>query len=353
MGLGIVIAVAGAPAKDLSEPDSVEVHERMGEPTTYSLRYPIDISPEGDFEAITDARLDPGAELAVIAPLNGKNHYLVKGPVTGQAVHFAHGGAGSHVEVKGADTSVAMNRETKAVLWADVTDSDAVSTILAPYGYTPDISPTPAGHFEQKHALVQRSSDLHFVRQLAQRNGFLFWISWDEAGVGTAHFKRPPLDGEPAADLDINLGTNNIPSLDLSWDVERPTGVVAAQLNLNDKSMIDGDVPRSPLDPLGARPLAEIAGGTRSVPVIAPADDAGDLRARGEGALIEAGWFVRATCQTSVNALGAILRPNTVVRLRGVGRRHSGKYYVAAVRHVINSSAHAMTVELIRNGWGN
>jgi phage protein D len=353
MGLGIAIAVGGTPDPELSDAVVVEVHECMGETTTYRIRYGIDISEEGDFAALTDARLDPGSELAVIAPLQGKNHYLVKGPVTGQHAHYAHGGGGSYVEVHGADSSVVMDRETKAVLWADVTDSDAVSTIVGQYGYTPDVSPTQAGHFEQKHALVQRNSDLRFVRQLARRNGFLFWISWDASGAGTAHFKRPSLDGDAVINLDINLSTNNLAAVDLTWDVERPTSVVAAQLNLNDKSTIEGDVARSPLNTLGTASLADITGDPRSVQVVAPVDDAGDLHARGEGALIEAGWFVRATCQTSVNALGTILRPNTIVNLRGVGKRHSGKYYVASVRHVIDSSAHAMDVELIRNGWGN
>jgi hypothetical protein len=87
--------------------------------------------------------------------------------------------------------------------------------------------------------------------------------------------------------------------------------------------------------------------------VVAPVDDSGDLHARGEGALIESDWFVRATCQTSVHAMHAIVRANTIVNLRGVGKRHSGKYYVASVRHIIDATAHNMEIELIRNGWGN
>jgi phage protein D len=352
MNLGIAIAIAGTPNPDLSEAVWVEVYERMGEITTYRIRYDLDIS-DGDFPPLADARLGPGSELAVIAPLAGKNNYLVKGPVTGQQIHFLHGGGGSYVEVQGADTSVAMDRETRSVLWSDLTDSDAVSTILGQYGYTPDVDSTPAGHFERKHTLVQRDSDLRFVRRLARRNGFLFWVTCDAHGNETAHFKRPTLDGDPVHNIDINRSSNNIASLELHWDVELPTSIVAAQLNLNDKSAIDGDVTQSPLTPLGTRSLAAITGDTRSVHVIAPVDDSGDLRARGEGALIESGWFVRASCQTSVNAMNAIVRANTIVNLRGVGQRHSGKYYVAAVRHLIDPSAHTMEIELIRNGWGN
>jgi phage protein D len=353
MGLGIAVAIGGTPDPELSGAAWVEVCERMGEMTTYRMRYDFDISEEGDFSMLVDSRIASGSELAIIAPLDGKNNYLVKGPVTGQSVRFVHGGGGSYLEVTGCDTSVVMDRETKAALWSDLTDSDAVSTIVGKYGYTPDVDATQAGHFEPKHTLVQRDSDLRFVRRLARRNGFLFWITCDEKGAETAHFKRPALSGSPAGNIDINISTNNIASLDLNWDVERPTSVVAGQLNLNDKSDIEGDVVKSPLKSLGAKALADITGDTRSVHVVAPVDDSGDLHARGEGALIESGWFIRAACQTSVNAMKAIVRANTLLNLRGVGKLHSGKYYVASVRHVIDSSAHMMEIELIRNGWGN
>src|SRR5262249_30972342 len=102
MGLEIAIAVGDTPVPDLSGADWVEVHERMGETTTYRIRYPIDINAEGDFSALTDDRLGPGSQLAVIVPLKGKNNYLVKGPVTGQNVHYVHRGGGSYVEVNGA-----------------------------------------------------------------------------------------------------------------------------------------------------------------------------------------------------------------------------------------------------------
>ncbi len=352
MGLGIVIAVEGSPDTELSNAAWVEVHERMGEMTKYRIRYDIDIE-QGDFPYLVDSRLDAGSELAVVAPMSGKNNYLVKGPVTGQRIFFQHGGGGSYVEVEGADTSIKMARESKAVIWSDLTDSDAASQILSQYGYTPDVDSTQAGHFENKHTLVQRASDLEFVRRLARRNGFLFWVDCDASGTETAHFKRPKLDGTPALNLDINISSNNLGTLELSWDVEKYTSVVAAEVNLSDKSDIAGDVSASPLPSLGSQSLADITGDTRSAHLHAPVDDAGDLKARGEGALIEDAWFVRASGLTSVSALGDLLRANTVVQLRGTGKRHSGNYYVSSVRHTIDPSAHHMEFELVRNGWGN
>jgi phage protein D len=355
MGLGIVIAAGDQPDARLSDAAWVEVYERMGEMTKYRIRYDIDVE-QGDFPDLKDGSgIDAGSMLAVIAPLNGKNNYLVKGPVTGQKVYFQHGVGGSYVEVEGSDSSIKMARQTQAVVFTDQTDSDAVSQILgsSQYGFTPDVESTKAGHFETKHTLVQRGSDLEFVRRLARRNGCLFWVDCDSSGTETAHFKRPSVNGDAGLNLDINLDTNNLGTLELSWDVERSTSVEASQFNLNDKTVLDGGVASSPLSSLGSQSLNDITGDTRSGHLHAPVDDAGDLKARGEGALIEAAWFVHAAGRTSVSALGDVLRANTIVKLRGVGSRHSGNYYVAAVRHTIDPSAHHMEFELVRNGWGN
>jgi hypothetical protein len=350
MGLGITISVNGAADAGLAEASTVEIHEKMGEATTFCIRYPVNIL-EGDLPVLVDARLSPGSELSILAEAGGELLCLVKGPVSGQRIHLCHGGAGSYVEVLGADTSITMDRENKAAVWADLTDSDAVSTIISQYGLQPDVETTSAGHFEAKHTLVQRETDLCFIRRLARRNGCLFWISSDENGQETAHFKRPPLGDQPAQELVINLDAPSLDTLDISWDIENPTSAAANQLDLNSKSTIDGGVGASPLAPLGSTALSDLTSETRSLHLAVPADDAGDLQARSEGALIEAGFFLRASGRLTLDALGSVLRAHTVVQLRGAGSRHSGRYFCAEVRHLIDPTSHCMEFGLLRNGW--
>jgi hypothetical protein len=204
---------------------------------------------------------------------------------------------------------------------------------------------------ETRHTLVQRDTDLQFVRRLARRNGFLFWVTCDGDGNETAHFKRPALDGDGDPELIVNLDGNNLQWLDLEWDVERPTSATAADVDPLDASDIDGSVSRSPLDPLASEALADIVADTRSIHLIAPVDDSGDLQSRSEGALIDASWFVRARCETTLSVLKKVVRAHTVVKVRGLGSRHSGKYFVAAVKHLIDQAEHRMEIELVRNAW--
>lgn len=350
MGLGIAIARDGGPDPELAEASLVEIEEKMGETTTYRLHYPVDVR-EGDLPLLVDSRLDAGSDLAVLVPVEDRVECLVKGPVHGQRIRLKHGGAGSTLEVRGSDTTVAMDRESRSAVWADLTDSDAVTRILGNYGYTPNVEATRAGHFESGHTLVQRATDLAFVRRLARRNGYLFWVTCDAEGNETAHFQRPPLAAEPAAELTIHLASPTIRALEIEWDVERPTSVEALQLDLTTKEDLDGSADRTPQDLLGDVGLADVTGNLRSLHLTAPADDAGDLGARAEGALVEADWFLHATCGTNLETLGRLVRAHTVVEVRGAGSRHSGRYFVAAVRHAIDEESHRMEIELVRNAW--
>jgi hypothetical protein len=82
-------------------------------------------------------------------------------------------------------------------------------------------------------------------------------------------------------------------------------------------------------------------------------DDAGALTARSKGALRDAQWFITATCHTSLQRLCKIVRNHTLVNVIGAGSRHSGKYYITAVRHKIDAADHNMEIEMARNGWGD
>ena len=352
MARGVAVRVNGTPDEMATGATSVQVTETVGQPTYFSLAFSLDTA-DGDFPLLKEGKLGPGSDLSILVSSADASECLAKGPVYGQQFHFSHGGSGSSLSVQGADSLIKLDRENKAVSWADLTDSSAVSAILSEAGFTPDVETTQAGHFELKHTLIQRETDLSFIRRLARRNGFHFWLTCDEVGVETAHFKRPVLDGSPACDLVINLTDpkTNVTALDISWDVERPTSTDSSELDLNTKSDLSGAVQSSPLTALGGTALSDIAAEPRVAHVYAPVDDNGDLQARSEATLIEASFFVRATGSTTLSSLGKVLRSHTLVNLRGVGSRYSGSWFCASVKHSIDASEHRMDFELIRNGW--
>jgi phage protein D len=350
---GVLVHVGTSPIPDaeLAGASSVEVQERAGEPTTYRLRYASDIEGD-DFRLVADGRVAPGSTLTVtVADKDGKPVVLVRGPVVGHQARLMHGGAGSYVEVQGSDRCVELDRAVREQAWTQARASDAVTSIFAEAGLVPDVEGTDAAFSEKTHMLAQRDTDLRFVRRLARRYGYLFWITSAVAG-DTAHFRKPKLDGAPAATLSLSSLPPTMRALEVTWDVERPTSTLARGVDLANKATLDGGAPESPLTALGKKGLAALAPGRREALVVAPADTATDLRARSDAALIEASWFVRGRATVLLTDVGVPLRAHTIVQVDGAGMTHSGRWFVSAVRHIIDATGHVMEVELVRNGWG-
>jgi hypothetical protein len=351
MAYGVVILANGVRAEDLMDVGLVEVHERVGTPTTYYLRYPV-VNAGGELAPLLDARLDPGADLAVFQKAEGFDECLVKGPVFSHQIRLYPGVDNSTLEVVGADATLQMDREVKITQWGDSTsDSDAVSQIVSGYGLTPDAESTNTRHLENNRTLVQHDTDLNFVRMLARRNGYLFWVRCDSTLLETAYFKPPNLQAVNPPIITLNPDDPTVETLDIVWDVETPTSVVALAYDHAAKTNLDGSGVPPPSTLSGDIPLASIRSGTYSTSVTAAVVDVGDLMGRASGVLLESSWFLQASCSVSLRQSGRMIRAHDVVEVQGAGSRYSGQYFVQAVRHVIGVADHRMYLTLIRNGW--
>jgi len=346
MAIGAVIKINDTQ-EDLPVSE-IEVIERLGESTRFRMRLAVAISDDGDLPMLSDPRIDPGAEVTILVETKAGRDCLVKGVIDGHEVHLENGGDGSHVDVLGGDRMVEMDRQNKAAIWPDGTASDAVSAICLTYGLIADVEATKAAFAEDKHALVQRGTDLGFVRRLARNNGSLFWITADEMGIETAHFRRPDLEAEPATEISINQGEPGDP-VRIAFDIERPVSAKLAQHDFAATSAILADVQKQPLKALGAKGLETLHTTPPDLHLAAPSDTSADLTARAEGALIEASFFVRASMRTTTASLGSAVRAHTLVTLGGVGKRHGGNYLCAGVTHHIDEAAHVMSIDLVRN----
>ena len=355
MGLDILIAVDDIPNDNLTQNvSSVEVYEKMDLNTTYKLNFAVDIC-DGDIAQSIETDTASDKILTVLAKVNDSLVCLVKGPVTMQQSHLNHGGAGSSVHVEGEDTGHSLDHTPIFQVTDSGSDADIATNIISSGSQMlPDVESTPDSlHAEENHSHVQRESNLSLLRSLARRNGFHFWITYTEAGIATGHFRPRSLDGQPANTLIVNQENNNIDLLQVNADSTRPSRTEGRQIDVRTLSVIGG-VTTLDDSMLGSSGLAALNGSEQQSIQLAPVvDDAGALTARSRGALRDAQWFINATCQTSLHRLCDIVRFHTIVQVQGAGSRHSGKYYVTAVKHKIDAAAHVMELELQRNAWGN
>src|SRR6478736_2799428 len=160
------------------------------------------------------------------------------------------------------DTSLLMGLEEKVVVWKDLTDSEVIEKITKDYADKTDVDSTSTAHEENENVLVQRGTDLQFVRMLARRNGLEFAFETDVDTEDVVAFcKLPQLDGLPQPDLAVQFGLDsNLVSFSVTVDGRRPLNVKVTQTAIHEKAANSAQVSDVSLDPLGEDDLAALAG---------------------------------------------------------------------------------------------
>ena len=358
---------------------SLEVEENMDLPGAMRLNLPVNRTESGDLTYVADSRFRPLANISIVAtptagPVSAAKSALgalgigggltsaqciFDGYILSHKLHLEKGTTNSTLAIWGQDASWLMNLTENVKEWVDVTDGDVANSIFSAYGITAadentaDDSPS---HTESGHSLMQRGSDIQFLRMLARRNGKICRVACkDQPGQRIGYFAKANLGSDPVLTLTLNDPEAwTIEGMDLDWDVTNPTSVVARQALFTDDKAdgVNGDTSSSGLNSLGDRVLSDFTGKPMTVLLAAPVDDGGELAMRAQALLRESDWFVRCEGQADVARLNAILRVGTIVEIDGIGALHSGKYYVWSVRHTITPDSHKMKFVLMRNAVG-
>src|ERR1041385_3602534 len=160
---------------------SLEVEENADMPGAIQIRLPVSRMADGDLSGVNEAGLQPLKGIAVtVTPEGGDEAVIFDGHVLGHKLHLESGVRESTLEVYGQDASWLMNLEEKTREWADVTDGLTANAIFSEYGFTPAPENTDddsGTYSEDAHTLMQRGTDLEFLRTLARRGGRLFRVA--------------------------------------------------------------------------------------------------------------------------------------------------------------------------------
>jgi phage protein D len=356
------ILIGGAPAPEALQGAlaSIEVEENFDLPGAILLKLPVSHTAESDLTFVNDAELAPYSNVAVVATVEGgEPECIFDGYVLSHRTKLKRGLVDCSLEVWGQDSSWLMNLEDKVREWTNITDSAVAGSIFGEYsiGAAPENTTEDSpSHVETGHTLMQRATDIQFLRQLARRNGkFCRVVSGRAAGELSGYFAAPALDATPSVTLKLHDPTlPNVPALDFEWDVARPTEMQASQALFNDSSEsgVAGDAADSGLTALDERPLATFAGRPLKARLTTTADDASELAMRAKAVLRDATFFARCTGEADVAELGAVLRAGALVSVAGAGSMYSGNYLIWSVRHKIDVNSHRMSFTLLKNAVG-
>jgi hypothetical protein len=314
-----------------------------------------------DYALLASPLLRPMNRLVLVITFNCIPQVLMDGIITDQ--QFAPGSrAGeSTLTVTGEDVSVMMDLEEKSAEHPAQPEAVIALKIIASYaqyGLIPMVIPPPSIDIPlpTERVPVQQGTDLEYLREMAGRFGYVFYITPGPAPLtNTAYWGPPVRMGVPQKAISINMGPNSnadIPSF--RYD-SLATTFVAGQVQ---DRMLNQTLPvrtfASTRLPLVSQPAWATQPHTRTRQFRQSGLNTVQAYTRAQ-AEIDASTdrVVEVTGELDAARYEALLRPRGLVGLRGAGYSYDGFYYVKSVTHNVRKGEYKQNFTLTREGLGS
>jgi hypothetical protein len=307
-----------------------------------------------DYGLLQHGYLTPPNRVVITAIINGLPQVLIDGVITYHQVVVSNRPGESTLHVFGKDIGFLLDLEDKNETYPNQSDSTIVTIILAryaTYGLVPTITLTTDIPIQTDRIPTQQTTDLKFVRQLATRNGFVFYIEPTAPGANTAYWGPENRLGQPQPALTINIGPNsNMDSpLTSDYDAEAPEKQHMTIMEPISKISIPVPTPTSFFPTLSANPAKPLR--------ITRARDTAKLsmtQALLQMLMSQSNTSEAVKSHGEVDALryGQILRSRRLVKVLGAGQNYDGSYYVTEVTHKIKKGEYKQSFTLVREGLG-
>ncbi len=269
---------------------------------------------------------------------------------------------GQLLTIKAHGQATWMNRVTKSRKWESVTRSEVVKKIAGEYGFGTDayIEDTKVNYSQITQA---RCTDAQFIRSLASKEGFEFFIS-----RGQLHFHRAKLDQQPAKTL-VWAGRTHADDPDsvfvtfpnISEEIKGKVGAMAHKgldpmtKKVTKASQSNEDHKESTLgsfievfDQRTGKSLGMVskAASEHTSPTSAPTEAAAKREAAAKYRTSRKGHLKMSCTIVGDKDIGA----HDLIVVSGIGTRLSGKWYVVKANHKpVGSGAYTTGLECTRD----
>ena len=287
----------------------------------------IDGDPSArDFQLSNEDLLIPGKEIEITAGYHSDEETIFKGIVIKHNLRIRANSAQLIIECK--DEAVKMTVGRKSKYFYESSDSDIFEEVIGEYGLSSDVESTNHTHAE----LVQyNASDWDFLVSRAQANGKLCFVD-----DGTIKIAKPDVS---QSEVETVTFGGSLLDFDAEIDARHQVSKVAAYgWNHADQELVEVE---------GKDPGVSLNGNLSSSDL---SDVIGleNLELRHGGVVTDtelqdwadAKWLFQqlAKVRGRIKFQGIpSVKPNTVLKLEGVGDRFNGNVYVSAVQHEISN----------------
>lgn len=307
--------------------------------------------PQGFFDPIK-------TRVIVAVTTNGSPNVLIDGLVTNHELSPSNEAGKSTLTITGQDLSVAMDLVQNIIPYPAMPDMAKVLLRLAPYaalGIIPMVIPPISTVIKSltEGFDTQKTTDRVFIKNLAQKNGYVFYIQPGPApGQSVAYFGPEVNISNPQSALSVNMDANtNVESMSFSMDgLAKKIRVYTILDPVTKKIPIPIPLPNiSPFKPPMGQKISPpfkvefFGGGAKKSLQEAAQDMIGFL-------LNESNAGVSGSGSLDVLRYGRILRSRMLVGVRGAGKTYDGHYYVDSVTHDLKPGSYKQSFNLSRDG---
>ena len=323
---------------------SITVEEAADTADAAAITAAVQAGDDGSWTSLLDPLIAPETPLAVELT-HGDATYRFDGLST-EASWTIDAAGSSQLEVKAMDRMLELDREEKIASWSGTSDSAIAESIFSSYGMSADVESTPDAPDPDVHVVLQRGSDLVFLRSLAQKWGYATYLESAD-GRTTGHFH--PLDplADPQGTLSLAFG-GDAQRAEISARLVEGRHVRASRIPPLSDTPQDGDAAGDD-EAQGATTL----GGVATV-LLSPADVEGEIDplAAAQGLARSSAFAVTLTVEIDTAVVGLLVRARRPVLVAGLGPTLSGRYLVQRVRHRVTLERHLQQLTLVRNALG-
>jgi len=296
----------------------------------------------------------------VTATIGVTPHVLMDGIITNLQLTPGGDPGTGRLTVTGEDVSVMLDLYEVSMSFPGMTDSLIAMVLLAPlaaFGSIPLVFPEPYPLVElpTKSIPTLTGTYMGMLRQLAERWGYdTYYTPGPVRGVGTAYWGPPIRAGVPQAALTWRMGAaTNLGSIQFTLDGTKPKMVYGMVKEENSGV----DIPVVGL-PFTGQPMAALPAYVGDLPFVGlklmERSEKGNViaamgRATGEVFRANRG-AATASGELDVARYGDVLKPRSLVGVRGVGRTMDGTWYVRSTTHTIARGSWKQSFDLEREG---
>jgi hypothetical protein len=221
---------------------SLEVELDSELASMFRLRLAIRQQRDGTWTYLDEARFRIWKPLTVTAGFDTGAEALLSGYITHVKPVFDPDPAQCTLEIWGMDGSVLMDREEKLFAWPDATDGSIASQIFSRYKFVPVVDDTTVEHKPAVSTILQRETDMQFLKRLALRNGFECYVEGTKG-----YFRKPQVEATSQPVLAVHSGAQtNVNCLSIEVNALTPTNITMFQADRTSKKILQAAVITGP-----------------------------------------------------------------------------------------------------------